>query len=150
MKKLLFLLLSLSLGMVSCTKDKSASAQLEVDKIAIEAYLAEHNLTAQSTASGLYYIIENQGTGAQPTVASTVTVKYTGWLLDGTQVDNGTITYPLNALIKGWQEGIPLFNEGGNGTLFIPSCLAYGTTGAGKDIPPNAVLIFDINLISVE
>jgi len=150
MKKVLFLLLALSLGTVSCTKDKSASAQLDVDKMAIEDYLAEHNLTAQSTASGLYYIIDNQGTGAQPILSSTVTVKYTGWLLDGTKVDGGTITYPLNVLIKGWQEGIPLFNEGGNGTLFIPSCLAYGITGAGDNIPPNAVLIFDINLISVE
>ena len=115
-------------------------------------YIAQNNLDAQRTDSGLYYVIENPGTGATPTLQSQVTVAYRGYFTNGQVFDqsgsNG-IQFPLNGVITGWQEGIPLFREGGNGILLIPSQLGYGNAGIGS-IPGGAVLIFDITLIRVE
>ncbi|MBN1651841.1 MAG: FKBP-type peptidyl-prolyl cis-trans isomerase [Bacteroidales bacterium] len=150
MRKIMVFILAATLGLTACDKDDNdAAAQLEIDKEIIENYLSVNQLTAESTASGLYYIIDNQGDGVKPSISSTVTVSYTGKLLDGTVFDSGTASFPLTNVIVGWQEGIPLFNAGGTGQLIIPSCLAYGTQGSGS-IPPNTVLIFDIYLISVK
>ena len=149
MKKILVLLLAVTFGLTACNKDDDYEDQLAIDKGIIEDYLADNGLTAQSTAQGLYYIIDNPGTGDHPTVSSTVTVRYTGKLLNGSVFDSGTISYSLSGLIEGWQIGIPLFGVGGSGTLFIPSGLAYGTTGQGS-IAPNTVLIFDMELISFQ
>ena len=110
--------------------------------------MLENNLTAQSTESGLYYIIEEQGTGAKPELQSKVTVAYTGKLLNGNVFDSGTLTLNLYEFIDGWKEGIQLFNEGGKGMLFVPSTLAYGEHDQ-ETIPANSVLIFDIHLQAV-
>lgn len=143
-------ILAVTFGLTACDKGETdAEAQLAIDKEIIENYLAENNLTAQSTASGLYYIIDNQGEGIKPSISSTVTVSYTGKLLDGTVFDSGIESFPLANVIEGWKEGIPLFNAGGTGKLIIPSGLAYGTRGSGS-IPSNTVLLFDIYLISVK
>jgi len=105
----------------------------------------------QITASGLKYVIIEQGTGPQPKPGDQVTVKYTGKLEDGTVFDSGTIPFTLGvgAVIPGWDEGIALLNEGGKATLIIPSELAYGPQGNGP-IPPNATLIFDVELQDVQ
>ncbi len=143
-------IMAVTLGLTSCDKDENdAALQLEIDKEIIENYLSANQLTAESTASGLYYIIDNQGDGIKPSISSTVTVNYTGKLTDDTVFDSGTASFPLSNVIEGWQEGIPLFNAGGTGKLIIPSCLAYGSQGSGS-IPPNTVLVFDIYLISVK
>lgn len=149
MKKLIVLLLAVTFGLTACNKDGDYEAQLEIDKGIIEDYLDNNGLTAQSTTQGLYYIIDNQGTGDQPNINSIVTVRYTGKFLNGSVFDSGTISYSLASLIEGWQIGIPLFNAGGSGTLFVPSGLGYGTTGSGS-IAPNTVLIFDMELISFQ
>ena len=149
MKKILVLLLAVTFGLTACNKDDDYEAQLAIDKGIIEDYLANNGLTAQSTSQGLYYIIDNQGTGGQPNINSIVTVRYTGKFLNGSVFDSGTISYSLSGLIEGWQIGIPLFNAGGSGTLFVPSGLGYGTTGSGS-IAPNTVLIFDMELISFQ
>lgn len=133
-------------------KKKNTVNQPEVDEQIITQYISDHNLTANATGSGLYYVITSQGTGVQPTLASSVTVKYKGYLVDGSvfdQSNNGGATFPLNGVIKGWQEGIPLFKKGGKGILLIPSALGYGSNAQGK-IPANAVLIFDIELLDVK
>ncbi len=143
-------IMAVTLGLTACDKDENdAALQLEIDKEIIENYLSANQLTAESTASGLYYIIDNQGDGIKPSISSTVTVNYTGKLTDDTVFDSGTASFPLSNVIEGWQEGIPLFNAGGTGKLIIPSCLAYGSQGSGS-IPPNTVLVFDIYLISVK
>tara|TARA_R110002126_G_scaffold277560_1_gene423463 strand:- start:16568 stop:17359 length:792 start_codon:yes stop_codon:yes gene_type:complete len=114
-------------------------------------YLDENNLNATKTDSGLYYIMKEEGTGNKPTESSTVTVAYKGYFLDGTvfdESDSAGITIGLNRVIAGWTEGIQLFKEGGEGMLLIPFNLAYGLQGVG-DIPGGAVLVFDINLITV-
>ena len=85
----------------------------------------------------------------------TVTVHYTGWLTNGkkfdSSVDRGkTISFPLNGVIKGWQEGIPGMKPGGVRRLKIPANLGYGAAGAGGAIPPNATLIFEVELVSAK
>jgi len=134
----------------SCEEEEvyNEEEQLKKDIALIEEYLHENELTAQSTASGLYYIIEEHGTGLKPDIYSEVTVDYTGKLLDGNVFDSGPITLPLYQFIEGWKEGILLFNEGGKGQLFIPSTLAYGNKDQ-ETIPENSVLIFDIHLQAV-
>ena len=150
MRKAILFILTLAFGFTSCKIEENAPIeQLEIDKALIEEYLNNHNLKAQATASGIYYIIENQGSGIKPVVSSEVTVRYTGKLLNGIVFDSGTKSFPLSLVIQGWKEGIPLFNAGGTGKLFIPSNLAYGSTQQNK-IPANSVLIFDIYLISVK
>ena len=141
-------LLTVSL-LFSCKKEVSYEEQLTQDIKKIQAYLAENNLTAQSTASGLHYLIEVEGNGEHPTINDVVVVHYKGYYLDGTVFDQtGTdpISFPLSAVITGWQEGIPLFSKGGKGKLFLPSGLAYGKNPP-SGVPANAVMIFDVELI---
>jgi FKBP-type peptidyl-prolyl cis-trans isomerase FkpA len=133
-------------ALVSCKKDLD-----QIDQQIIEQYILDNNLVAESTTSGLHYVINNQGSGEQPNSYSTVTIAYTGKLTDGEIFDQSPstgATFPLYNLIQGWQEGIPLFNEGGSGILLIPSSLGYGSQSV-VNIPKNSVLIFEINLIEV-
>jgi FKBP-type peptidyl-prolyl cis-trans isomerase FkpA len=116
----------------------------------IQAYLTENTLEAQQTDSGLYYIIDEPGTGAQATITDNVTVTYKGYYLNGTVFDESTqnVNFNLSNIIKGFAEGITFFKEGGSGTLLIPAHLAYGNYDYSS-IPGGSVLIFDINLITV-
>lgn len=109
-----------------------------------------------TTDSGLKYIVLEKGTGEQATKDKTVQVHYTGYLIDGKVFDssverNEPIEFVLGQqqVIKGWDEGIALMSVGDKYRLIIPAELAYGDKGAGNVIPPNAVLIFDTELISV-
>jgi FKBP-type peptidyl-prolyl cis-trans isomerase len=101
--------------------------------------------------SGLEVWDVKEGEGEAVKKGGTVTVHYTGWLTDGKQFDSSIggkpITFPLSGVIKGWQEGIPGMKPGGTRRLKIPAELGYGKAGAGDDIPPNAVLVFEVQLI---
>jgi FKBP-type peptidyl-prolyl cis-trans isomerase FkpA len=149
MRYLLFTFLGLAL--FSCKEGLTPEQQLQSDIEKIQNYLADRNLTAESTASGLHYIITEPGTGNHPGSTSTVTVNYVGKLLKNEKVFDETTgtprTFPLQNLIAGWQEGIPLLKKGGKGTFFVPSALGYGPFGSGGDIPANAPLIFEIELV---
>src|ERR1700741_1553406 len=126
--KTLLSILIAALGFSSCAKRK-AKKQAKADKDIITKYISGHNLNAQSTGSGLYYVITTPGTGAQPNESSTVTVNYKGYLANSTVFDQSVstgLTFNLGSVIKGWQEGIPLFKKGGKGILLIPSALGYG------------------------
>ena len=108
----------------------------------------------KTTASGLQYEVLKDGTGVAPKATDTVTVHYTGKLLDGTVFDssverNEPATFPLNQVIKGWTEGLQLMKTGSKYRFYIPSDLAYGASGAGGKIGPNAVLVFDVELLAV-
>ena len=118
----------------------------------IQAYIAANNLNATKTSSGLYYVIDEVGTGENPISTDNVTVAYKGYFLDGSIFDQSSaagISFDLQGVIAGWTEGITYFNEGGSGILLIPSNLGYGDAGIGDLIPGGAVLVFDINLISI-
>ncbi|MEN8819327.1 MAG: FKBP-type peptidyl-prolyl cis-trans isomerase [Polaribacter sp.] len=132
----------------SCSgSDSNFEPQTEADII---EYIEANNLDAQRSSTGLYYVINEPGTGARPTSSSNVTVAYRGTLLDGTVFDQSTngISFGLNQVILGWREGITYFKEGGKGILLIPSDLGYGDRGSGS-IPGGAALVFDINLIRI-
>ncbi|MGB0446064.1 MAG: FKBP-type peptidyl-prolyl cis-trans isomerase [Pseudomonadales bacterium] len=121
-----------------------------------EAFLAE---TAQQegvniTKSGLQYKIIEQGTGAQPQATDNVTVHYRGTLMNGQEFDSSyargePATFPLNGVIAGWTEGLQLMKEGGKFEFYIHPDLAYGESGAGGAIGPNAALVFQVELIKV-
>ncbi len=121
-----------------------------IDKKIIEDYLADSNLKAQSTASGLYYIIEKQGGANAPTINSIVVANYKGYLTDGTVFDESKkgspVSLALKSVIAGWQEGLQLIGVKGKIKLLVPSSLGYGSSGKGA-VPANAVLIFDIELV---
>jgi len=117
----------------------------------ITAYINEKNLNAQKSDSGLYYVINEEGTGDRPNSTSNVTVAYKGYYLNGSVFDESSsngISFGLQQVIKGWTEGITYFKEGGSGILLVPAHLGYGNTDS-RGIPGGSVLIFEINLISV-
>lgn len=130
----------------SCNKEDDIS---EKDDKIIRQYLADNNLTATKTASGLYYLIEEAGSSLKPNINSEVRVQYTGFYTDGEVFDSNVFTYPLYGFIQGWQEGLQYFGKGGKGMLFVPSKLGYGSNPPAG-IPANAVLIFNIYLIDVK
>lgn len=105
--------------------------------------------------SGLQYKILKEGTGLKPTISDKVTTHYHGTLIDGTVFDSSLqrgepATFPLNGVIKGWTEALQLMPVGSKWELYIPSDLAYGERGAGGQIGPNATLIFQVELLSIE
>jgi FKBP-type peptidyl-prolyl cis-trans isomerase FkpA len=117
-----------------------------------ESFLAE-NRTKEgvvTTPSGLQYQVLKDGNGKQPSASDSVTVNYKGSLITGKEFDSGeNITFPLNGVIPGWTEGLQLMKEGAKYRFFIPSPLAYGESGAARVIPPNAALIFEVDLVKV-
>lgn len=122
-----------------------------------EAFLAENKKKEGviTLPSGLQYKVIKEGTGKQPSAEATVETNYRGTLVDGTEFDSSykrgqAASFPVKGVIAGWTEALQLMKEGSKWQLFIPSNLAYGERGAGNVIGPNAVLIFEIELISVK
>ena len=118
--------------------------------------LTEENGTV-TTASGLKYVDRVEGQGESPKVGQRVTVHYTGWLEDGTKFDSSldrgepfTFTIGVGQVIRGWDEGVLTMKVGGKRRLIIPADLGYGSRGAGNVIPPNATLLFDVELLGVK
>ena len=148
---------------------EDSKERLTEEKNAIEAYLEQVGMVAEVTESGLYYQITEQGDGAIPEVGQKVLVNYTGALLDGTVFDTsieadareagiytegrpyGPIDFALGQgrVIRGWDIGIGLLSVGSKAKLVIPSPLAYGERGAGAAVPPNAILVFDVELVEI-
>ena len=131
-------------------------ARIEAEKRKQQEALAQLTEGFEKTASGLYYKITEKGNGKKPKKGDQVAVHYTGMLLDGKVFDSSLYRgQPLNfavgigQVIEGWDEGILLLNEGDKARLVIPSDLAYGSQGAGGVIPPNAALVFDVELVRV-
>ena len=114
---------------------------------AMVAYCVANNITYTTDTSGILYQIITAGATAKPTLCETLSMTYTGKLLNGTQFDAGTIDkYSLSQLIVGWQIAVPKIGKGGRIKILIPSSLGYGSQGAGSTIPPNSPLYFDIVL----
>ena len=147
--------------LIAYKEKHDAQAMKEIQKLAADnatkgaAFLAENGKKAgvTTTASGLQYEVITAGTGPTPTADDQVQVNYEGKMLDGTVFDSSIargqpVTFPLTGVITGWTEGLQLMKEGSKYRLFIPAKLAYGETGAST-IPPNSVLIFEVELLKV-
>ncbi len=146
----------------TCTKEVPATKLSTVDQtrlasdiIAIDTYVTNNGIVAQSEPNGVRYVITSQGSGGTPCIESKVTVKYKGTLLSDpakAPFDQNTtgITFSLSGLILGWQLVLPIIPVGSKVTLYIPSGYAYGSSvSAGGKIPANANLIFEIELLGV-
>lgn len=139
---------------ISCSDDNNSPTNKDYraeNEQEILDYLSANNLTAEKSTSGLYYVINEPGTGEQPTPTSNVTVVYKGYLTNGNVFDESNasgFSTNLQQVILGWTEGITYFKEGGRGILLIPSHLGYGNRAIGI-IAPGSVLVFDIELLSV-
>jgi FKBP-type peptidyl-prolyl cis-trans isomerase FklB len=122
-----------------------------------EAFLSENKKKegVKTLSSGLQYKVIKAGTGKKPKLTDTVTTHYQGKLINGNEFDSSyrrgsPATFPVNGVIPGWTEALQLMEEGAKWQLFIPSNLAYGEKGAGRDIGPNATLIFEVELLSIQ
>lgn len=151
MKKLLIALFALTL-FISCSNNKETTTDFTAkNEQEIKDYIAKNSLNAKRSDSGLYYVILNPGTGANPTASSNVTVAYKGYYTNSSVFDQSSaagIPFGLNQVIKGWTEGIQYFKPGGNGILLVPAHLGYGSNNY-NGIPGGSVLIFDVKLISI-
>lgn len=109
----------------------------------------------KTTSSGLQYKVLVEGKGAQPKPTDTVTVNYKGTLVNGKVFDSSydrgePASFPVNQVIKGWSEALPMMKTGSKWQIVVPAEMAYGAHGAGKDIPPNATLVFEVELLGVK
>ncbi len=139
-------------GLLPADQVTAGGAAMLAADLATSALLAADRVT---TASGLQYQILTAADGKKPAADDTVKVHYRGTLLDGTEFDSSyarsePATFPVNAVIPGWTEALQLMPVGSKWKLWIPSELAYGAGGAGDKIPPNATLIFEVELLSIE
>ena len=149
MKTYLYLITSVFI-FISCSTKTESSFEPETEADIIQ-YIEDNNLNAIRSNSGLYYVINNEGSGTRPTSTSNVTVDYKGYFLDWVvfdESDSNWISFWLNHVIQGCTEWIMYFKEGGNGILLVPYQLGYWASGRGS-IPGGSVLIFDIRLLSV-
>lgn len=163
MRKYLVLLLVIALAFLAAcgpagggedTAAENTEANAAESDEAENTAVTDEELT--TTESGLQYVILEEGTGEQAQPGSVVRVHYTGTLEDGTVFDSSrergepfTFTLGTGSVIPGWDEGIALLKEGGQARLVIPPELAYGESGAGSTIPPNATLTFDVELVEI-
>jgi FKBP-type peptidyl-prolyl cis-trans isomerase len=132
---------------------KKGEANLAAGKAFLESNKAKSGMRV--TSSGLQYEVLTTGSGAKPKASDTVKVNYEGRLLDGTVFDSSIArgqpaTFPLGGVIKGWTEGLQLMPVGSKFRFYVPSELAYGEQSPGGAIEPNSVLIFDVELLSIE
>lgn len=143
-------------GGVEDDDDNQTSSSMANNKEEGQTFLSENKNRAGVTTlpSGLQYEVINEGTGKKPTLNSSVTTHYHGTLINGNVFDSSyqrgqPATFPVNGVIAGWTEALQLMPEGSKWRLYIPSELAYGRRGAGRDIGPDTALIFDVELLKV-
>jgi len=145
--------------MTAFQKEMMAKSQAlgEKNKKEGEAFLAGNKKKQGviTLPSGLQYKVISAGKGTKPKPTDTVTVQYRGTLIDGTEFDSSyrrgqPATFPVNGVIPGWTEALGLMQEGAKWQIFVPSNLAYGEKGTGGQIGPNATLIFEVELISIQ
>ncbi|WP_139924607.1 FKBP-type peptidyl-prolyl cis-trans isomerase [Hymenobacter sp. DG01] len=136
-----------------------AKAQIKTDDVALQAYIKKNNLKVEKDTSGVYYSVTTPGSGAKPKAGQLVSVLYKGSLLENGKVfdssekmGNKPFDFVLGQgqVIPGWDVGIAQFPKGAKGFLLVPSSLAYGQRGAGADIPADAILRFDVELVDVK
>jgi FKBP-type peptidyl-prolyl cis-trans isomerase FkpA len=144
--------LGLSLTLWSGCQDEVAE-QFEADKQEIADYVAANDLDGEYTDEGIFISFEQEGIGSEtPDLSSEVEAIYKGYLLNGTVFDDSEgfpVSFPLRGVIQGWQIALQRFKRDAKGTIIIPSRYGYGQRTTGN-IPPNSVLVFDIELVDFE
>jgi FKBP-type peptidyl-prolyl cis-trans isomerase FkpA len=154
MKKIFFalsVLIALFAGYACKTTTACKDKTVQSEQATIINYAATQGISATAHSSGLYYQITNPGSGTTPISTSTVFIKYTGKLMDGTVFDSRTtpISSKLSEMIQGFQIGLPLIQKGGTIKLIVPSSLGYGCNGFGT-VPGNSILYFEVELTDVQ
>ncbi|WP_247235074.1 FKBP-type peptidyl-prolyl cis-trans isomerase [Telluribacter sp. SYSU D00476] len=158
MKKNGLLLLTWMFIATSCQKGDPADCDLPIpttkapqsEVAALKQHIDTSGINATADERGFYYTIHSPGTGAKPALCSDVTVNYMGTLTNGSTFETADdVSFNLSGLILGWQQGISLISPGGSITLYLPPSLAYGSQ-AQQGIPANSILIFKIDLISID
>jgi FKBP-type peptidyl-prolyl cis-trans isomerase FkpA len=133
-----------------CDYDECALKAPASEIQSVKDYLASKGITnATQHCSGMFYMIDNAGSGKHPNGCSTISVTYKGMLTNGSTFDQGTTDLGLDQVITGWRNGIPQVGAGGVIHLYIPPSLGYGSSGVGT-IPANSILVFDVTLNSVQ
>ncbi len=142
---------------IMAKQEEKMKAQTESNVKEGEAFLEENKKKegVVTMPSGLQYKVIKNGTGPKPTAEQTVSVNYRGKFLDGKEFDNSydrgePVSFQVSGVIPGWTEALQLMSVGSKWELYIPSKLGYGTHGAGQVIPPNATLIFDVELLEIK
>jgi FKBP-type peptidyl-prolyl cis-trans isomerase FkpA len=133
-----------------CIYDACAIKAPDTEIQEVKAYLAANNITASQHCSGVFYSVEDTGTGKKPDVCTYIVATYTGKLVNGNIFDKGTFRQPirLGELVRGWTNALPLIKQGGTINLYIPPTLGYGSQAYGT-IPANSILIFNVKLDAV-
>jgi FKBP-type peptidyl-prolyl cis-trans isomerase len=174
MRNVFFLFLMASIFTISCKKNngcaytESALTASSAERTYLQNYITSNAIIALEHPSGVFYTVTNPGTGANPSICSSITVKYSGALLtSGTQFDASTsasgVTFSLGQLIPGWQKVLPVLKNGGSITLYVPPSLGYGNQDVRNPpyignppvpgpiiIPANSYLKFEIQLVNVQ
>lgn len=148
------LAVALTSTLTACAQGSKPEEPAAKDATATSAAETKETGAVQTTASGLKYEVLTEGDGPKPSATDSVTVHYKGTLTDGTVFDSSydrgqPATFPLNRVIKGWTEGLQLMPTGSKYRLTIPPELGYGAAGAGGKIPPNATLVFEVELLKI-
>ncbi len=160
MKKISVWAFAVTLFLSACSKDKD-NDKCEYDQCANKApqseiqavadHVAAKSIIAVQHCSGVFYTIENPGTGKNPTPCSNVSVKYKGYLTNDVVFDEqrSPVDFNLGGLVPGWRNVLPLLKAGGRIVLYIPPSLGYGNRPYGS-IPANSILVFEIDLVAVQ
>ena len=146
----LFASCSKSSGTGGCGYSESGVVATAAEIAVLQAYVNASHPGAIQHASGIYYEITAPGSGAGPSVCSTITVKYSGYLTSGFKFDENLVgtNFVLGQLVVGWQKGLPLIKKGGSINLYVPPSMGYGSTVYGN-IPANSYLVFVIQMTDV-
>ncbi len=139
---------------------KESAGEIAKEAKNIEKYIADHKLTTVKSPSGVYVVIEKEGTGAKADSGKQVSVMYRGYTLDGTVFDKNMdadarhkepipVVLGTHGVIPGWEEGLKYFAKGSKGKMIVPFSLAYGPQGSQPAIPPYATLVFDIEVVDI-
>ena len=151
--------------------EKQSVAQLEKDGAEIDAYLKDNGIEAEKTEAGVRYVITQEGEGENATSGQTVSVNYSGYLLDGTYFDSSVkevaqekglynearepyqpydVTIDQTSVIRGWHDALKVMKKGSKATVYIPSSLAYGPQRRSEEIKENAILVFDLEVVDLK
>lgn len=152
MRSILLVAFILMMGSSSCIKKcaftQNTSSAPQAEQTELQDFITRNNITAVKDPTGYFYNIITPGDNNKPTLCSNLSVRYTGTLTNGNIFDSGSTSFQLNTLIEGWKRALPKIGVGGKIMMYLPPTFAYGSRGVGS-IPPNSILIFEVELLEI-